>query len=128
MKNPITKISTNITKPVIMLILGLFLILAAILVIMIFANKTRTTRPEYVEIEKKITQYIQNKHLNIRPHTSEYKTFLRDILFGEYPELTNSLGGKEIGDIQQYALDYLEIPRDKEKNLPSPSINNSINK
>lgn len=99
-----------------------FLILGVILAVIFLGGKRRAIKPEYVEIENKITQYIQNKHLNIRIHTSEYKTFLHDILLGEYPELTNSPDGKKI---LQYALDYLEIPQDKEEKLSSPPIKTS---
>lgn len=103
-----------------MLILVSFLILGIVLMVAMFCGKTRTIKPEYIEIETKISQYIQNKHLNIRLHTSEYKTFLHDILLGEYPELTNGPDGEKI---LQYALDYLEIPREKEENLPLPPLN-----
>ncbi len=116
-------ISTNTTKPVIMLILVSFLILGIILAVVIFCSKTRTTKPEYVEIETKISQYIQNKHLNIRLHSSEYKIFLRGILFGEHPELTNGLNDKELEEIGEYVLEYLEIPREKEEDLPLPPLN-----
>lgn len=108
MKTPIIPISIS------------FLILGFILAVIFLGDKRRTIKPEYVEIENKIIQYIQNKHLNIRPHTSEYKTFLHDILLGEHPELTNSPNSKKM---IQYSLDYLEIPREKEENLSIPPIN-----
>lgn len=114
---------TNITKPAIMLILASFLILGIVLVVVMFCGKTRTIKPEYVEIETKISQYIQNKHLNIRLHSSEYKIFLHDILLGEHPELTNGLNDKEMEEMGEYVLEYLEIPREKEEDLPLPPFN-----
>jgi len=39
--------------------------------------------------EQIIQAYIDSNGLDIKPGTKEYKIFMRDIFWGEYPDLTN---------------------------------------
>ncbi|MBE3551160.1 MAG: hypothetical protein IMX03_08050 [Brockia lithotrophica] len=54
--------------------------------------------------EKIINQYIQENNLNIKPNTPEYSIFLKDILWGAYPEL-NEHPYNDI--IKEYAANYI---------------------
>lgn len=56
------------------------------------------------QAEQIIAQYLQQKGLNLKPDTPEYSVFLKDILWGVYPELNNHPNGNII---RNYAANYL---------------------
>jgi len=54
-----------------------------------------------------IQNYMDTKGLEIKPGTDEYKTFMRRIMWGEFPELTGSSSGFiENPDELDYVLAY----------------------
>lgn len=78
-----------------------------ILTIAIGINAQTTKRmPERV-----IQEYLKKNNLNIKPSSSEYQILMKDILWGEYPELTALVGDREITD---YALKQLNLKPDQD--------------
>lgn len=69
---------------------------------------------QYPDVEARITQYLQDEQIDIRLYTPEYEVFLKDILLGEHPKLTNTADSTRI---TQYVLDYLGMSPDDTNEL-----------
>lgn len=81
-----------------------------IFVICMFASVLLISAPvgaqegETVEPEKAISQYIEAKNLKLEVDSSEYGIFIKDILWGLHPELSQGPNGDSV---LRYAADYV---------------------
>jgi hypothetical protein len=96
--------SSTINKIIALGIIGLGLFIGYLFIF------THQTAPEQQKAEQIVLLYLKQKQPNIQPYTPEYKIFLKDLLLGVYPELTNRPEGIKI---QEYALAYLGIKPDE---------------
>ena len=73
-------------------------------------------RQQEIRAEQIIQAFMADKGMNIRPGTEEYILFMRDILWGVYPELRESDSAfiqhpEEVGYISDYAWKYSEYEK-----------------
>ena len=79
---------------------------------------TSKSQPEDAIAKQTIENYISEKNLGIKYDSEEYRILIKDILFNEYPEITNGPNGEAI---TAYAVNYLgyspedSIPKIDEK-------------
>ena len=91
---------------------GMVLVVATFLLVGVVAMNWRahSSRSRYTSVEIVLADYLQAKNMKIDKHTPEYQMFLRGILLGEHPGLTD---GPDSQDIQKYALEYLRLEPDR---------------
>jgi len=79
---------------------------AIVLLIVFLGNKYVQTEQER-QAKQIIHAFMEAKGMNIQPNTEEYTTFMRRIVWGEYPELTE-LNSNFIENQTEldYVLDY----------------------
>jgi hypothetical protein len=63
--------------------------------------------PPISEAEVILREYLQRHHPSIRPGTPEYGVFIKDILWGVYPELS---AHPKADEIHRFAAEYVNRP------------------
>ncbi len=83
---------------------------AAILLVALLGNRYVQTYRER-QAERIIRTFMEAKSINIQSNTEDYKIFMRRIVWGEYPELTEfdsdfTENETELGYVLDYAWKY----------------------
>ncbi|WP_437987125.1 hypothetical protein [Sorangium sp. So ce117] len=63
--------------------------------------------PTISEAEVILREYLERHHPSIRPGTPEYGVFIKDVLWGVYPELSEH---RKADEIRRFATDYVNRP------------------
>lgn len=74
-------------KKLVLVLLLVIVGLAVALLIVVLGNRYIRTEQE-IQAEQIIHSFMEAKGMNIQPDTEEYTIFMRRIVWGEYPELT----------------------------------------
>lgn len=95
-------------------LLILFLLLLGIAVTAILSIRLEPT-PEDQRAERIILSYLVEKGIHARPGTRAYSQFMKGILLGEYPELTDLSFGylensKDVDFILDFAVRNMDVP------------------